>query len=62
MLEIIEALNEGRLKEMFTCGTAVTVSSIKGFQYKEKDYKLEIDEKINSGKLTYEIYKKITDI
>ena len=50
------------MKEIFTCGTAVTIGSIKNFHYDGKDFPVPIDEKINSGKLTYEIYNKITDI
>lgn len=56
--EIIEASENGSLKEMFGAGTAAVISPISGFGYQEKDYALpELDN-------TYAaiLKKQITDI
>jgi branched-chain amino acid aminotransferase len=56
--EVVEAANNGSLKEMFGAGTAAVISPISGFGYKDKDYELPKLEK------TYASYLKqrITDI
>ncbi len=56
--EVVEAANNGSLKEMFGAGTAAVISPISGFGYKDKDYELSKLEK------TYASYLKqrITDI
>ena len=38
--EVIEASNNGELKEIFGAGTAVVIIPITGFGYKNTDYKL----------------------
>jgi branched-chain amino acid aminotransferase len=38
--ELVQAAQEGSLKEMFGAGTAAVVSPIKGFQYQEHYYEL----------------------
>ncbi len=38
--ELIDAANDGSLKEMFGAGTAAVISPISGFGYREKDYNL----------------------
>ena len=38
--EVVNALNDGSLKEIFGTGTAVVVIPITGFGYKKIDYKL----------------------
>ncbi len=56
--EIIEASENGSLKEMFGAGTAAVISPISGFGYQEKDYALpELD---NTFAAT--LKKQITDI
>ncbi|MEL4457244.1 branched-chain amino acid aminotransferase [Lutimonas vermicola] len=56
--EIIEASDNGSLKEMFGAGTAAVISPISGFGYQEKDYVLpELD---NTFAAT--LKKQITDI
>lgn len=42
--EIIEAAENGELKEMFGTGTAATINPIKGFGYKGKKYELKDEE------------------
>ena len=56
--EVVEAAENGSLKEMFGAGTAAVVSPIAGFGYKNKDYDLPELEN------TYASYlkKRITDI
>ena len=41
--EVIEAVNEGRMKEIFACGTAVTVGPVNRFKYKDIDYHIPVD-------------------
>ncbi|WP_242158250.1 branched-chain amino acid aminotransferase [Aestuariivivens sediminis] len=56
--EVVEAAQQGSLKEMFGAGTAAVVSPISGFGYNGKDYDLP------EMKETYASYlkKRITDI
>ena len=56
--EVVEAANNGHLKEMFGAGTAAVISPISGFGYKNKDYKLPNLENTYASKLK----KRITDI
>jgi len=56
--EVVEAANNGHLKEMFGAGTAAVISPISGFGYKNKDYKLPKLENTYASKLK----KRITDI
>lgn len=56
--EVVEAANNGHLKEMFGAGTAAVISPISGFGYKNKDYKLPNIENTYASKLK----KRITDI
>jgi branched-chain amino acid aminotransferase len=56
--EIVEASENGSLKEMFGAGTAAVISPIAGFGYKEKDYMLPELESSFASKLK----KQITDI
>lgn len=56
--EIVEAHNNGILKEMFGAGTAAVISPIDAFGYQEKDYILPKMEGTYASKLK----KQITDI
>jgi len=56
--EVVEAAENGSLKEMFGAGTAAVVSPISGFGYRNKDYALPEFENTYSSKLK----KRITDI
>jgi branched-chain amino acid aminotransferase len=56
--EIVEASENGSLKEMFGAGTAAVISPIAGFGYKEKDFMLPELESPFAAKLK----KQITDI
>ena len=56
--EIVEASENGSLKEMFGAGTAAVISPIAGFGYKEKDFMLpELD-----SPFAIKLKKQITDI
>ncbi len=56
--ELVEASNNGTLKEIFGAGTAAVISPISGFGYREKDYELpEIENSYASH-----LKKRITDI
>ncbi|MEL0457210.1 branched-chain amino acid aminotransferase [Flavobacteriaceae bacterium SZ-1-7] len=56
--EVVEAAENGTLKEMFGAGTAAVISPISGFGYKDKDYELP---KLNDTYASY-LKKRITDI
>jgi branched-chain amino acid aminotransferase len=56
--ELVDAANDGSLKEMFGAGTAAVVSPIAAFGYKDKDYDLpELENSYASF-----LKKRITDI
>jgi len=56
--EIVEASENGSLKEMFGAGTAAVISPITGFGYKEKEFTLPELENTFASKMK----KQITDI
>lgn len=56
--ELVEAAENGTLKEMFGAGTAAVISPIAGFGYKDKDYDLPVFEDTFAARLK----KRITDI
>ncbi|WP_370478364.1 branched-chain amino acid aminotransferase [Tamlana flava] len=56
--EVVEAAENGTLKEMFGAGTAAVISPISGFGYKDKDYELP---KLDDTYASY-LKKRITDI
>ncbi len=56
--ELVEASNNGSLKEMFGAGTAAVISPIHGFGYREKDYDLPDLENSYASRFK----KRITDI
>jgi len=56
--ELIEASENGSLKELFGAGTAAVISPISGFGFKNKDYELP-DLENSYGTL---LKKRITDI
>lgn len=60
--EVLERQQKGELLESFGAGTAVIVSSVKNIEYKGKDYKIPIDEKLQAGPITFQIRKDILDI
>ncbi len=49
--EIVDAAEKGELKEVFGAGTAVTVSPVKSFSYKGKDYPISVPEQSYSALL-----------
>jgi len=56
--EVVDAANNGSLKEMFGAGTAAVVSPISGFGFKNQDYDLPEFENTYASRLK----KRITDI
>jgi len=56
--ELVDAANDGSLKEMFGAGTAAVVSPIAAFGYKENDYDLPI---LDNSYASF-LKKRITDI
>ena len=44
------------MKEIFACGTAVTVGSINKINYQDKDYEIPVDENIGAGPLAKNLY------
>lgn len=57
--EIMEGVENGRLTEAFGTGTAVVISPVGSFCYKDKCVQLGDG---NPGKLTMELYNKLTSI
>jgi len=65
MAELIDALAEGRVMEMFGTGTAVVVSPIKKIHYVGQDYAVPLDPSDptkESGPLSQRLWQAITDI
>ena len=56
--ELVDAANNGSLKEMFGAGTAAVISPINGFGFREKDYSLPEIENSYASRFK----KRITDI
>ena len=56
IFELIKAVKNRRVYEMFGTGTAAAICPVKGFWYKEIDYNIPIDKKLNSGPFTNKIY------
>jgi len=50
------------LKEIFTCGTAVTIGPVNRFNYKNVDYEVPIDKEIGGGKLSKKLNDKLNQI
>lgn len=57
--EVIEKLQQGRLKEAFGTGTAAVISPIGTLSYKGKEWTINNNE---NGPLSNELYKEITSI
>ena len=49
--QVIKAIEEGRLYEIFGCGTAAQISPVCQFTYKDQVYEVPVDEKAGAGKL-----------
>ena len=60
--EVIKAVEEGRLYEVFGSGTAALVSPVCQFTYNEKVFPVPIIEEAGAGKLTQRVLKMITDV
>lgn len=48
--------------EVFGAGTAVIVSGVRNIEYKDVQYNIPIDEKLQIGAISYKIRQKILDI
>lgn len=57
----MKAADEGRLKEVFGCGTAVLVSPIKEIMYKTTKIPVPIDEEKGAGPLAQRILQMLND-
>lgn len=60
--DLVKAVKEDRVIEMFGCGTAAVVSPIKNVGYNGQDYPIPIDEELNSGKLASRLANELIDI
>lgn len=60
--DIIKAVQDQRIIEMFGCGTAAIVCPINKIGYNGHDYAIPINEKLNSGELTYRLANELLDI
>ena len=59
---MIEAVKENRLLEAFGAGTAVIVSPIQSFCYRDEVYRVPIQEDKGAGPLTQKIMQMLMDI
>jgi branched-chain amino acid aminotransferase len=53
--EVIKAVEEGRLYEVFGSGTAALVSPVKEFTFEDTVFPVPIDESVGAGKLTQKV-------
>lgn len=60
--EVIKAVEEGRLYEVFGSGTAALVSPVCQFNYEGTVFPVPIDEKIGAGKLTQKVLQLLTEV
>ena len=60
--EVIKAVEEGRLYEIFGTGTAALISPVCQFKFKDTVYPVPIDEEAGAGKLAQTMLKKLTDL
>jgi len=60
--EVIKAVEEGRMYEMFGSGTAALVSPICQFTYKENVFPVPIEEEAGAGKLTQRMLSMLSDV
>lgn len=56
--ELVEALRENRVEELFGCGTAAIVTAVEALKYEDKVYKVPFSEK----SVTVRILKELQDI
>ena len=57
--EVINAYHEGKLEDMFGCGTAAAVSHIGSFHYKGEDYELP---PVEGREISNKLKKRLMDI
>jgi branched-chain amino acid aminotransferase len=57
--EVINAYHEGKLEDMFGCGTAATVSHIGAFHYKGEDYELP---DVSTRSISNKLKQRLMDI
>ena len=62
MAELIQAVSDKRVIESFGSGTAAVVSPVAGFNYKDVDYDIPINNDLKAGELTHELWETLYDI
>lgn len=60
--DMIKAVKDGRMKEMFGSGTAALISSVSQFSYEGEIYKVPIEEGKGAGPLTQRMLRALNDI
>lgn len=60
--DMVKAVEENRIYEAFGAGTAAIVSPVQSFHYKDKTYKIPIEEDKGSGPLTQRVLKMMNDL
>ena len=60
--QVIKAIEENRLYEIFGCGTAALISPVSQFTYKDQVYEVPIDKDVGAGKLAQRMLKTLTDL
>ena len=60
--DVIQAIEEGRMYEAFSTGTAVTVGPIDLIGFQGNNYTVPINKDLNAGPLTYDLYNELMDI
>lgn len=59
---MLERNKKGELMECFTTGTAAIVGSVKNIEYKGENHKINIEEKLSAGPITFRIRQELLDI
>ena len=62
LTEVLAALKDKRVKEIFGTGTAAVVCPIKSLTIEDVEYKVLDDKKSKAGPLAAMMHKTITDI
>ena len=62
MSEFVERHAKGEVLECFGAGTAVIISGVDNIEYKGKQYRMPVPEKLGMGEISMKIRQAILDI
>jgi len=60
--EVVKAIKEDRLYEIFGCGTAALITPVSQFTYKDEVFEVPIEKEAGAGKLAQRLLKHLNDI